>query len=331
MNQKYITKSPVLLILFNRPEYFNQLINTLRDVRVSKLFISIDAPRENNMVQDSKKISELLEMIKIKIDWDCEVKLKTNDKNLGCGDGPKSAISWFFNNVDRGIILEDDCIPTTSFFLFSDTLLEKYEFDKDIWLISGDNGGPIVSEKHFKDYDYLFTRIPLIWGWATWSDRWKKYNEELNFWQQGIFKNYSLFNHVSFFEKIIVSRICKGASKTKIKNFWDFQLYSTMLQNDGFGIIPKNNLISNIGWGEIATHTKVENNRSFSKISENDLATEPSLITSSKKINNLITYRAHTNVTDKYINSENLTLLRIGYIFSRTSYYLKFLYKYILK
>ena len=104
-----------------------------------------------------------------------------------------------------------------------------------------------------------------------------------------------------------------------------------MLQNNGFGIIPKNNLISNIGWGEIATHTKIENNRSFSKISENDLAAEPSLITSSKKINNLITYRAHTNVTDKYINSENLLLLRLGYIFSRGNYYLKFLYKYFLE
>tara|TARA_Y100000816_G_C26017512_1_gene532219 strand:+ start:74 stop:1075 length:1002 start_codon:yes stop_codon:yes gene_type:complete len=329
-NQNYKTKTPVLILLFNRPEQTMELIKSLRKVQPPKIYVSIDGPRENNNY-DSEKIREITHLLEKEIDWSTDIYINHLDNNYGCGLGPRKGITWFFENEKAGIILEDDCIPGESFFKFCDYLLPKYSNNKNIWLISGDNGGPIVSEKHFKDYDYLFTRIPLIWGWATWSDRWKKYNEELNFWQQGIFKNYSLFNHVSFFEKIIVSRICKGASKTKIKNFWDFQLYSTMLQNDGFGIIPKNNLISNIGWGEIATHTKVENNRSFSKISENDLATEPSLITSSKKINNLITYRAHTNVTDKYINSENLTLLRIGYIFSRTSYYLKFLYKYILK
>ena len=104
-----------------------------------------------------------------------------------------------------------------------------------------------------------------------------------------------------------------------------------MLQNQGYGIIPKNNLISNIGWGDLATHTKKENNRSFSNIVEEELILETKEISSSKRINSLITYNVHTNVTDRYINTENLSLLRVGYIVSRATYYIKYLFNVIFK
>lgn len=308
MNKNYITKSPVLLILFNRPEYFNQLINALRDVSVSELFISIDAPRENNMVEDSKKISELLEMIKIKIDWECEVKLKTNDKNLGCGDGPKSAISWFFNNVDRGIILEDDCIPTTSFFLFSDTLLEKYEFDKDIWLISGDNGGPIVPPKYFGNKSYLFSRVPLTWGWATWKSVWDKYDEDLNYWQNDYFKKFFLLKGVSYSTRTILISMFRNADKVINKNFWDYQFYSTMLINNGLGIIPKKNLIKNIGFDENATHTKKITFRSFAESFDIEKIKHRNKISNNKKVDKIITYSVHTKVSKWIVDSPLLFL-----------------------
>ena len=171
----------------------------------------------------------------------------------------------------------------------------------------------------------------MIWGWATWRDRWIKYDEDLELWKKGVLKNYYKLNHVKFFEKFIVSRVSKLASKAENKNFWDFQLYSTMLQNQGYGIIPKNNLISNIGWGDLATHTKKENNRSFSNIVEEELILETKEISSSKRINSLITYNVHTNVTDRYINTENLSLLRVGYIISRATYYIKYLFNVISK
>lgn len=322
----YKTKSPVLLLLFNRPDETIKLIDALSKVRPQKIYISIDGNREGNK-DDIENQAKILDIINEKIQWTKEVSINNLSINYGCGIGPRKGISWFFENVDSGIILEDDCIPSISFFKFCDYLLPKYANTQKVWLISGDNGGPILPEKYFTNSDYLYTNIPLIWGWATWSDRWKKYDEELDNWKKGIIYNYSFFKHVNFFEKFIVSRICKGASRTKIKNFWDFQLYSTMLKNNGLGVIPKNNLISNIGWGDLATHTKVENNRSHSVFLEEELTISPKKLESHKLQNSLITYKAHTNVTDKYINTDNISLLRIGYMVSRTVYYFNFIIK----
>ena len=326
----YQTDSPVLILLFNRPKETLRLIKSLQIVRPNKVYINIDGPRENS-VDDNQRVRKVKKIIKDNINWTSEIFINTLEKNYGCGDGPRVGINWFFKNEEYGIILEDDCIPGESFFRFCDSLLRKYADDKKIWLISGDNGGPIISAKHFKESDFLFTRIPLIWGWATWRDRWIKYDEDLELWKKGVLKNYNKLNHVKFFEKFIVSRVSKLASKAENKNFWDFQLYSTMLQNQGYGIIPKNNLISNIGWGDIATHTKKENNRSFSNIVEEELILETKEISSSKRINSLITYNVHTNVTDRYINTENLSLLRVGYIVSRATYYIKYLFNVIFK
>ena len=88
--------------------------------------------------------------------------------------GPKTAIVWFFNNEKQGIILEDDCIPSISFFMFCDELLEKYKKNKKIKVISGDNGSGLLPMKYFEGKDYSYTSLPLIWGWASWEDTWKE-------------------------------------------------------------------------------------------------------------------------------------------------------------
>jgi len=327
-SENYKTNSPVLLLLFNRPDETIELIDAVAKVKPQKIYISIDGYREGNK-DDLENQARIMDIINDKILWTKEIFINNLTTNYGCGEGPRKGITWFFENVDSGIILEDDCIPSISFFKFCDYLLPKYADNQRVWLISGDNGGPILPKKYFINSDYLYINIPLIWGWATWSNRWKKYDEELDNWKKGILSNYSLFKHVKFFEKFIVSRICKGASRTNIKNFWDFQLYSTMLKNNGLAIIPKNNLISNIGWGDLATHTKVENNRSHSIFLEEELSIPPKKIASNKLDNSLITYKAHTNVTDKYINTNSIFLLRIGYIVSRTVYYFNFVIKAI--
>jgi len=313
-NVIYQAKSPVLIILFNRPKHTIELLKSIKKVKPKKLYVGIDGPRH---AKDQLLIDENIELVKKMIDFDCEVKFHTQLNNLGCGLGPRSAISWFFENEEQGIILEDDCIPNESFFRFMDELLPKYDENKEVWIISGDNGGPVLNQKYFQGQDYIFTNIPLIWGWASWRDRWVNYDENLENWKLGAFKNYNILNHVNYFEKYVVSTLCKNSSKSVNKNFWDFQLYSSMMKNNGYGIIPKKNMISNIGWGEDATHTKNKNYRTKAKYGEFKTLNHPKSIVSSKKINNLITYSIHTNVSKKIINMDIIFLMRLFYIVDR--------------
>ena len=326
--EKYKIKSPILLILFNRPDQTEELLKSIKLVKPKNLYIGIDGPRNND---DQEKINKILNLINQYIDFDCNLKINNLNENLWCGLGPRAAISWFFENVESGIILEDDCIPSESFFNFCDELLEKYKKDQRIWMISGDNGGPILKSNYFDDFDYTFSNVPLIWGWATWKDRWEKYDDNLNSWEKGTIFNLKYLTHVSIFEKFIVGRICKNSSKSKEKNFWDFQMYSSMMKHNSFAVVPRLNLISNIGWGDIATHTKDENFRSYSPVeSYIELNHNPN-IEVNKKINSMITYSIHTNTQKNIIDKDKINLIRLFYLLNRIQYYFSYILNFLVK
>ena len=311
---------PVLLILFNRPDQAKKLLLQVKKNNIRNLYISIDGPRHE---EDESNIEKIIENITNLFNEEINLRIQRLDKNLGCGLGPRKAISWFFENEDMGIILEDDCIPSDSFFKFCSQLLIRYKDEKKIWMISGDNGGPILNKDLFNDNDYLFSSVPLIWGWATWKDRWEAYDDDLDNWKKSIFKNIKYLKHVNIFEKYVVYKLCKNSSNTKVKNFWDFQMYSTMMKNSAFTIVPKLNLISNIGWGPTATHTLNENFRSFSEAKDFSISKFHDDITLNKKINNLITYSIHTNVKKNIIDKDIVFLMRIYYLYERFLNYLK--------
>ena len=112
------------------------------------------------------------------VDWDCDVKNLFHDKNLGCKNAVSDAISWFFSFVDKGIILEDDCLPDLSFFEYCKELLYRYELDDRIGIISGNNF--INTSK--MEFSYYFTNFPHIWGWATWKRTWDMYDLGIMDW-----------------------------------------------------------------------------------------------------------------------------------------------------
>ncbi len=326
--KKYDIKSPILLILFNRPDQTEELLKSIKLAEPKNLYIGIDGPRNND---DQEKINDILNLIKKYIDFECDLKINNLNENLGCGLGPRAAISWLFDNEDSGIILEDDCIPSESFFKFCDELLEKYKEDERIWMISGDNGGPILKSNYFDNFDYTFSNVPLIWGWASWKDRWEKYDDNLNNWDKGTLYNLKYLNHVSYFEKFIVGRICKNSSRSKVKNFWDFQMYSSMLKNNSYAVIPRFNLISNIGWGDVATHTKDENFRSYSPLQSYKKLNHNTNVEVNKKINNIITYAIHTGTRKNIIDKDKINLIRIFYLLNRIQYYFSYILNIFIK
>jgi len=129
-----------------------------------------------NKPGEEEKVKEVRDYVLNNIDWDCQVKTLLREKNLGCGKAVSEAITWFFESEEMGIILEDDCLPDRSFFGFCEAMLARYEMKKSIMMISGTS---YLFNEVDSRFSYFFSKYFPIWGWATWKDRWQKYDFEL--------------------------------------------------------------------------------------------------------------------------------------------------------
>ncbi len=236
-------KAPVLLIIFNRPDTTQEVFNAIRKARPPKLYVASDGARADRP-DEVAKVNEA-RRIATEVDWDCELHTKFEEQNLGCGPGPKSGISWVFENEDRAIILEDDCIPAQSFFPYCDELLERYKDDERVWTISGDN----FYEEVEMPYSYVFSNYGHSWGWATWKRCWEHFDPGMSglteFLSLGGFENVFVTRREGrYFNKLYAKFI---NSQTLNKHVWDFQANFVAKSNRGLSIVPSRNLVSNIG------------------------------------------------------------------------------------
>lgn len=239
-----MSSTPIAFFIYNRPETTLKVFEAIKLVRPERLFIIGDGPKDDN----DKKIVNQCRLIVNQVDWKCDLKIDFSEKNLGCAERIVSGLNWVFDQVDNAIILEDDCLPDSSFFSFCESLLEYYKFDDSIMHISGFNC--LDSVEINESYFYSRFVIPP-WGWATWKRAWLNFNKELDTWQQiktwafqNINPNY-FADWTDMFENI----------KTN-KTTWDVPWNMDVWKHNGLGIIPKKNLVQNIGFGPQATFTK---------------------------------------------------------------------------
>jgi hypothetical protein len=241
--------TPILLLIFNRPEPTAKVFETIRKARPKQLFVAADGPRLHK--EGEFKKCEAARKIATNVDWDCEVKTLFRNENKGCGIAVSEAITWFFEEVEQGIILEDDILPDNSFFKFCDELLEKYKDDPAVMTIGGYKR---LDSTFTTSESYFFTGYPISWGWATWRRAWKNYDFTIASWaskkqQKLIRQNYSKAQFLYF--KDVFDMVC---NKNEIDT-WDFQWLYCIVANKGMGIVPAVNLVKNIGYGADATHT----------------------------------------------------------------------------
>jgi hypothetical protein len=245
-------KTPVLFLIFNRLETTKKVFEEIRKAKPPKLYIASDGPREYK-VGELEKVKAVRDYVLNNIDWDCEVKTLFREKNLGCGRAVSGAITWFFENEEMGIILEDDCLPSQSFFWFCEELLKRYKDDMRIWHIGGCN---FQDGKKRGEGDYYFSVINHVWGWASWANRWKYYDFELkNINDDRFIENYWEGFALKYWKKIF------WTMKNLEIDTWDYQWTFTMWYYKGLAILPNVNLISNIGFGQDATHTIYEDKK----------------------------------------------------------------------
>lgn len=248
-------KTPILFLIFNRLDTTKQVFEIIKKIEPCQLFIATDGPREDRNGEDEICLA-VREYVINNITWQCEVKTLFREENLGCKLAVSEAIDWFFENVEEGIILEDDCLPDITFFDYCRDLLELYRHNNNVFMISGDNFLP----KSLRPKEsYYFSHLPHIWGWATWRRAWKKYDVALKdlplFIDNGVIKKVwnskDIQNYwLERFEEVYNNRI----------DTWDYQWAYAVWKNNGVSISPSVNLISNIGFGS-GTHTLNINDR----------------------------------------------------------------------
>jgi hypothetical protein len=247
-------KQPILFLIFNRPDTTAQVFEKIRSVQPQKLYIAADGPRSGNE-RDIGKCTETRKIVE-SIDWDCKVTTFFRDKNLGCRIAVSSAITWFFEQEEQGIILEDDCLPHESFFTFCSELLEKYKSDERVMHIGGTMFLPDLSMLGERNASYYFSRDPFIWGWATWRRAWSKYDVELKLFplcrSDGLIQK--IFNKKD--QSLYWEKMFEETFQGEI-NTWDYQWRFAILISSGLCIVPKVNMVTNIGFVSDATHTAV--------------------------------------------------------------------------
>ena len=280
----------LLLLLFNRPETTHKLFQKLKIFKPKKIYINIDGPREKNL--NDKKLCTEVEKITNDISWDCKVFKKINEKNKGCRSSVSEAINWFFQYENSGIILEDDCIPSSKFFEFCERMLKKFENNNQIKVVSGSN---FHDNKKFGEGDYYFSKYAHCWGWATWKRAWLEYDDKMENWKE--FKKSKNWEelHINFYERKYWTKIFDKVIKRKIDSWAYVWLYSVWYKN-GITITPNFNMINNIGFGPDATHTFKSKNISIrQEILENsDIIKDPREIYVNRNADEII-FETHFN------------------------------------
>lgn len=256
---------PVLIITFNRPELFRDLLQKVMRYQSGQIYIALDGPRANNEA-DAKARAEILKVIK---SYETRIPLQVliQERNLGCKLGVSTAISWFFSQEDSGIILEDDCEPNEDFFEFCSTMLREFAANREILSIGGYRASIFPSFRG----SATFSRYPQVWGWATWKDRWNLYDVNLSGAEtQELARILAQDLGINRWAAQYWTRRFQSVRAGKIDT-WDYQLTYQSLMGKHLNVLPPKNLIRNRGFDQRSMHTgpevKWRTNRSTGRLS----------------------------------------------------------------
>jgi len=241
--------SAVLFLVFNRPDTTAQVFEAIRKAKPPRLYVAADGPRADKPGEHEK--CEQVRLIASQVDWPCELKTLFRHRNLGCKNAVSSAITWFFEQEEQGILLEDDCLPHPDFFTFCETLLKRYRDDERIFVITGDN---FQASQLRGKASYYFSKYNHCWGWATWRRAWRHYQGDLRFWPEwrksAMWKRQTPDKVERRYWERIFARVRAGQIDT-----WDYPWTGSVWYHGGLTATPNVNLVSNIGFGPDSTHT----------------------------------------------------------------------------
>lgn len=249
MTERAGVTTPVAFFVFNRPDTTRRVLQRIREARPAMLLVVSDGPR-SHVPTDGANVAAVRDLVRDLVDWPCELVKNYSEENLGCRVRVSSGLDWVFKQTEEAIILEDDTLPDLSFFPFAEAMLARYRDAKEVVHITGNN---LLAEHARTDGDYFFSKYPFIWGWATWRRAWQNYRVDAG-------------GHEAFVKSREFRRICPTAvergfwrynfrsSGSGAFNTWDYQWNYACWRNAGLSVVPRVNLVENIGFGPSGTH-----------------------------------------------------------------------------
>lgn len=250
MSNKKRFDVPVLLLVYKRPDLTKKVLDSLELIKPKRLYVVADGPKGKSEADLCRRTSKLID----NLSWDCKVEKNYADENMGLRKRVSTGITWFFDNVSEGLILEDDCVADATFYTFVSELLRKYRNENKIMSISGDN---FLQGKYRISNSYYFTKYAHCWGWATWSRAWSNYDDNMDEWpslrKTGWLRKKFPGKMLQFYWKNIFDLVYEN----KI-NSWAYRWQYSLWLNGAVAINPALNLVGNIGQGIDATNTKLD-------------------------------------------------------------------------
>ena len=244
-----IIETPIILILFNRPDTTKQVFEAIRQAKPTKLLIIADGPRQNRLGE--AELCAKTRSVVDSVDWDCEVIKNYSEINLGCKQRVSSGLDWAFSLVEEAIVIEDDCLPNSSFFKFCEEMLQMYRHDRRVMMISGTN---MLEEWKSASQSYHFSYYGGIWGWASWRRAWQYYDIDMSLWADPQIKarigDILVDNRQYLHSKQAFDASCDGRIDA-----WGYRWRFARLIQSGLSIVPSVNLVSNIGFRQDASRT----------------------------------------------------------------------------
>ncbi len=264
--------TPILFLFYKRPGTASRVFEQIRKARPKQLFLACDGPRRD-VRGEGKLCIKSRQTIESMLDWDCDVRRLYRQENLGCKEAVSSAIRWFFDHVREGIILEDDTLPSHSFFRFAEEMLDRYRNDGRVMHISGNN----YQHRRIRgDGSYYGSQFAHSWGWATWADAWARYDQDLTHFNDG----WDMLANALGFSDRRKEWWRQSLSLTRDGKIgtWDFQWHYSIMKSRGLCILPQVNLVENIGVGAGATHFRRETNSTRTRAGEMEDFLAPSTL-----------------------------------------------------
>jgi len=240
----------IAYIVFNRPRHTRETFSAIRALRPLQLYVIADGPRKGNL-DDIGLCRDVREIVE-KVDWPCEVIRMYADQNMGLKHRVSSGLDSVFGQVDRAIVLEDDCLPHPDFFTFCEALLDRYEEDERVWVITGNNfqGG-----RKRGAASYYFSKYNHCWGWASWRRAWQQYRGGLPFWPEWKGSSDWQQRTSDVLERTYWENIFDMVYRGEIDS-WAYPWTASVWYHGGLTATPNVNLVTNIGFGPDGTHTK---------------------------------------------------------------------------
>lgn len=242
----------VLFLVFNRPDTTGVVFEAIRQARPKRLYVAADGPRPSRS-GEAQRCAET-RAVATAVDWDCEVKTLFRDENLGCRRAVCSALDWFFSEEEYGVVLEDDCLPSQSWFPFAHEMLERFKDDERVMCIAANH---FYGAQHPLEYSYFFSAYAHCWGWASWKRAWALYDRDMDAWPalRADRKFLDVVANGNHLVRRYWKRIFDMAYADRKVDSWAYRWLFSCWKHHGLTILPARNLVNNLGVGEMSTHT----------------------------------------------------------------------------